>query len=43
VIGQYAREKSGWAHLPADDTTHPDVKKHINELYAKAGIRDREL
>jgi glc operon protein GlcG len=43
VIGQYARAKPGWAHLPADDTTHPEVKKHINELYAKAGIRDREL
>jgi glc operon protein GlcG len=43
VIGQYARAKTGWAHLPADDTTPPDVKKHINELYAKAGIRDREL
>ena len=27
----------------ADDTTPPEVKKHINELYAKAGIRDREL
>ena len=43
VIGQYARSKAGWAHLPADDTTPPDVKKHINELYAKAGIKDREL
>ena len=43
VIGQYARQKTGWAHLPADDTTPPEVKKHINELYAKAGIRDREL
>lgn len=43
VIGQYARAKCGWAHLPADDTTPPDVKKHINELYAKAGIKNREL
>ena len=43
VIGQYARAKAGWAHKPADDTTPPEVKKHINELYAKAGIRDREL
>jgi glc operon protein GlcG len=43
VIGQYARSKAGWAHLPADDTTPPEVKKHINELYAKAGIKDREL
>ena len=43
MIGQYARSKAGWEHLPADDTTPPDVKKHINELYAKAGIKDREL
>jgi glc operon protein GlcG len=43
VIGQYARAKVAWAHLPDDDTTPPEVKKHINELYAKAGIRDREL
>src|SRR5258708_17851694 len=43
VIAQYARSKAGWAHLPAHDTTHPDVKKHINELYAQAGIKDREL
>jgi glc operon protein GlcG len=43
VIGQYARDKAGWAHLPADDTTPADVKNHINELYAKAGIKDREL
>ena len=43
VIGQYARDKTGWAHLPADDTTPADVKTHINELYAKAGIKDRKL
>jgi uncharacterized protein GlcG (DUF336 family) len=43
VIGQYARGKVGWAHLPADDTMPAEVKKHVNELYAKAGIRDREL
>ena len=43
LICQYARGNAGWAHLPADDTTAPEVKKHINELYAKAGIKDREL
>jgi uncharacterized protein GlcG (DUF336 family) len=43
VIGQYAREKVGWAHVPADDTTPPEVKQHINELYAKAGIKNRNL
>ena len=43
MIGQYARGKVGWAHLAADDTTPAEVKQHINELYAKAGIKDREL
>jgi len=42
-IGQYAREKLGWAHMPVDDTTPESVKKHVNELYAKAGIKDRSL
>jgi uncharacterized protein GlcG (DUF336 family) len=43
VIAVYAREKVGWAHKPADDTTKPEVKQHINELYKKAGIGDRKL
>ena len=43
VIAHYAREKVGWAHRAANDTTPEDVKQHINELYAKAGIADRKL
>src|SRR5215813_2348824 len=39
----YARAKVGWAHAPQHDTTDPDVKAHINALYAKAGITGREL
>ena len=39
----YARAKVGWAHVPAHDTTDPEVKAHINTLYAKAGITDRKL
>jgi len=39
----YARAKVGWAHVPAHDTTDPEVKAHINALYAKAGIADRKL
>ena len=39
----YARAKVGWAHVPAHDTTDPEVKAHINTLYAKAGIADRKL
>jgi len=39
----YARAKVGWAHVPEHDTTDPEVKAHINALYAKAGITDRKL
>ena len=39
----YARAKVGWAHVPEHDTTDPEVKAHINALYAKAGIADRKL
>ncbi|MDB5883566.1 MAG: hypothetical protein JWP43_3444 [Ramlibacter sp.] len=43
VIGQYARSKVGWAHMPAHDTTPESVKKHVNEIYAKVGLNDRSL
>lgn len=38
----YARAKAGWAH---ESSVEPPagVKEHINELYAKAGIKDRNL
>jgi glc operon protein GlcG len=39
----YARAKIGWTHAPEHDTTDPEVKAHINELYAKAGITGRKL
>jgi hypothetical protein len=39
----YARAKVGWAHVAEHDITDPEVKAHINELYAKAGITDRKL
>jgi hypothetical protein len=39
----YARAKVGWAHMPEHDTIDPEVKAHINALYAKAGITDRKL
>jgi uncharacterized protein GlcG (DUF336 family) len=39
----YARAKVGWAHVPEHDSTDPEVKAHINTLYAKAGITDRKL
>jgi glc operon protein GlcG len=40
-MAQYARAKVGWAHQPEIDTVNPEVKAHINELFAKAGIADR--
>mgnify|MGYP001038757833 CR=1 FL=1 len=43
VIGRYAREKAGWAHKPATDDTPDDVKRHVNEIYAKVGLGDRAL
>src|SRR5262245_25842683 len=39
----FARSKVGWAHVPEHDTTDPEVKAHINELYAKAGFSNRKL
>jgi glc operon protein GlcG len=41
MIAQAARAKVGWAHAPERDETNPAVKEHINQLYAKAGIKDR--
>ena len=41
MIAQYARAKVGWVHKPENDEPAASVKEHINELYAKAGIKDR--
>jgi len=40
-IGRFARARVGWAHQPAIDDTKESVKAHINDLYEKAGIKDR--
>ena len=42
-IGAYARAKAGWAHVPEKDTTPESVKKHVNEIYAKVGLKGRSL
>jgi glc operon protein GlcG len=42
-IARYARKKVGWAHMPAKDDTPADVKKHINEIYAKVGLKHRKV
>jgi len=43
VIGRYAREQVGWAHMPVNDNMPEDVKQHVNEIYAKVGLGDRSL
>ena len=43
IMGRYAREKLGWAHLPEHDDTPADVKAHINRIYANVGLDDRKL
>jgi uncharacterized protein GlcG (DUF336 family) len=43
VIARYARAEVGWAHMAADDTTPDEVKQHVNEIYAKVGVKDQPL
>lgn len=43
IIGRYARQKVGWAHLKEHDDTPQDIKDHVNEIYAKIGFSDRML
>jgi uncharacterized protein GlcG (DUF336 family) len=43
VMGQYARQKVGWAHKPQTDDLTPEVREHINQLYARAGLEHRKL
>ena len=43
VMGQYAREKLGWRHTPAEDDTPQAVKDHINTIYEKVGLGQRKL
>jgi len=43
VMGNYAREKLGWLHKPAQDDTPQEVKDHINSIYDKVGLGKRKL
>lgn len=43
VIARHARAKVGWSHMAENDNTPDDVKRHINEIYAKVGVNDRPL
>ncbi len=42
-IGKYAREKVGWQHMPMHDTTPESVKQHVNAIYEKVGLGDRNI
>jgi hypothetical protein len=42
-MASYASEKLGLAHRPVNDSTPDEVKKHIEELYTKAGISTHKL
>ena len=43
VMGLYAREKCGWRHVPAKDTTPQAVKDHINSIYDRVGLGGKKL
>jgi hypothetical protein len=43
VMAQYARAKVGWVQRAENDEPKASVNAHINELYAKAGIKNRKL
>lgn len=43
IMGRYAREKVGWAHLKEHDDTPEDLKAEINEVYRSVGLGDREI
>ena len=43
VMGRYAREKVGWAWASDHDENSAQMKAHINEIYKKVGLGDREL
>ena len=40
---RHARDKVGWAHMAAHDTTPESVKAHVNAIYAQVGLKDRSL
>jgi hypothetical protein len=43
VIARYARERVGWVHMKEHDDTPEDVKAHINEIYQRVGLADRQM
>jgi glc operon protein GlcG len=43
VMGQFARERVGWAHKPINDDASPELKEHINDIYSRVGLGERKL
>lgn len=43
IMGQYAPQETGWAHTPEHDDASPELKEHINEIYARVGLETRKL
>jgi uncharacterized protein GlcG (DUF336 family) len=43
IMGRYARQKVGWAHLKEHDDTPEELKAEINAIYRSVGLGDREL
>jgi uncharacterized protein GlcG (DUF336 family) len=42
-IAEFARQKVGWAKVPAVDDTPESVKQHINEIYGRVGLGERKV
>lgn len=43
IMSEHARVKVGWSKTAAHDATATGVRDHINEIYAKVGIKGRDL
>jgi len=43
MMARYARAKVGWRHHPDLEKVPKSFRDHINALYAKAGITNRDL
>jgi hypothetical protein len=41
-MAKHACAKVGWSIAPVTDTTPEGMRAHIDELYAKAGIKPRD-
>ncbi len=42
-MARYARDRAGWANVPAHDDTPDSVREHVNAIYGRIGLADRSL